>query len=61
MQFEIVYGKTRAELDEEVEKKIADGWRRYTGEVHTIPSGITSQHVKVPNFVYFSQSVIKED
>lgn len=60
MQFEVVYGRTRAELDEEVEKKLADGWKRFTGEVHTIPSGMMCDKVRVPNFVYFVQSVIKE-
>lgn len=60
MQFEFVYGRTRDELDREVEKKLADGWKRFTGEVHTIPSGMTCDKGEVPNFVYFAQSVIKE-
>jgi hypothetical protein len=61
MQFEFVYGKNQADLNEKVEKKIVEGWERYTGEVHTIVSGITSDNVEVPNFVYFSQSIIKEN
>lgn len=60
MQLEFVYGRTREELDENVERMIAAGWKKFTGEVHVIPSGITSDHVEVPNFVYFLQSVIKE-
>lgn len=61
MQFEFIYGRTRTELKEKVEKKLADGWRKFTGEVHVIPSGIVSDTIEVPNFVYFSQSVIKEN
>lgn len=60
MQLEFVYGRTREELDEKVERMIASGWRRLTGEVHVIPSGIMSDHLEVPNFVYFSQSIIKD-
>jgi hypothetical protein len=61
MQFEFVYGRSQTELNTKVEKKIAEGWKRFTGEVHAIASGITSEQVEVPNFVYFSQSIIKED
>lgn len=61
MKFEFVEGRTRAELNEKVKKKIADGWKIFTGEVHTVPSGITSKDVEVPNFVYFLQSIIKEN
>lgn len=61
VQFEFVYGRAREELNEKVERMIAVGWKRFTGVVHVIPSGITSDHVEVPNFVYFSQSVIKEN
>lgn len=60
MQFEFVCGRTREELDEKVERMIAAGWKRFTGDVHVIPSGITSDHVEVPNLVYFLQSVIKK-
>lgn len=59
MKFEFVYGRTRAELNQKVATKLAEGWEEFTGEVHVIESGITSENVIVPNFVYFSQSVIK--
>lgn len=61
MQFEFVYNRTREELNERVERMIAAGWKRFPGVVHVIPSGITSDHLGVPDFVYFSQSVIRED
>lgn len=60
VQFEFVYGRTREELDEKVGRMIGAGWRRFTGVVHVIPSGITSDYLEAPNFVYFLQSVIKE-
>lgn len=59
MQFEFIYGRTRAELSQKVAAKLADGWEEFKGEVHMIESGISSDNIRVPNFVYFSQSVFK--
>jgi len=55
----IIYAGTRAKLNTEVEKRIADGWER-SGEAVIIQPEITT-NLEVPKFVYFSQTVIKEE
>ena len=60
MPFDIIYGRTKTKLNEEIEKKIAEGWERY-GEVVITQPKLMSDSIEVPMFVYYSQSVIKED
>lgn len=58
--FEIIYAGTQAKLNDQVTKKIADGWERL-GDVVLIQLNWTGSNIEVPKFVYFSQSVIKEN
>lgn len=60
MQFEILYGGTQAKLNEEVEKKLAEGWQR-RGDVILIQPDYSGSTIEVPHFVYYSQIVIKEN
>jgi len=58
MQFEIIYAGTQARLREQIEKRIADGWEM-RGEAMIIEPEVTTD-LEVPKFVYFSQTMIRE-
>jgi hypothetical protein len=59
MQFDIIYAGTQAKLNEQVEKRIAEGWER-RGDVIILEPDYSGSNIEVPKFVYFSQIVIKE-
>jgi hypothetical protein len=58
MQFEIIYAGTQPRLKEKIEKRIADGWEM-RGEAMIIEPEVTTD-LEVPKFVYFSQTMIRE-
>lgn len=60
MQFDIIYASTQAKLNEQVEKKIAEGWQR-RGNIIILEPDYSGSNIEVPKFVYFSQIVIKEN
>lgn len=60
MQFDIIYASTPAKLDELVAKKIAEDWER-RGDVILIRPDYSGSNIEVPQFVYYSQVVIKEN
>ena len=60
MQFDIIYAGTQAKLDEQVERKLAEGWER-RGDVILIQPDFSGSNIEVPQFVYYSQIVIKEN
>jgi hypothetical protein len=60
MQFDIIYAGTQARLNEQVEKRITEGWER-RGDVIILEPDYSGSNIEVPKFVYFSQIVIKEN
>lgn len=59
MQFDIIYAGTQAKLNEQVEKRIAEGWER-RGNIIILEPDYSGSNIEVPKFVYFSQIVVKE-
>lgn len=59
MKFEILYAGTREKLNKQIEEKKTDGWET-RGDITIIQPEYTGD-IKTPEFVYFSQIVVKED
>jgi hypothetical protein len=60
MQLEFMCAGTLAKLSEQVEKKIAEGWER-RGDVAIIEPDYSGSNIELPQFVYFLQTVVKEN
>ena len=58
MDFEILYDGTKDGLQQQIDKRVADGWR-VVGEPSILEPKITGD-IEVPQFVYFAQIVVKE-
>jgi hypothetical protein len=59
MQFEILYAGTQKKLDEQVRARIAEGWET-RGDATLIRPDYSGSNIEVPQFVYYSQVVVKE-
>ena len=57
-QLEFIYAGTQAKLNDQVAKKIAEGWERL-GHIIPVQVDWTRTNIEVPKFVYFSQAVVK--
>jgi hypothetical protein len=60
MDLEFMCGSTLAKLNEQVQKKIAEGWER-RGDVAIIEPDYSESNIELPQFVYFLQTVVKEN
>lgn len=58
MQFDIIYAGTGAKLDEQVGRRIAEGWER-RGDVILIRPDYSGSTIEAPQFVYYAQIVVK--
>lgn len=58
VKYDFVFARTKTDFNEELEKKIADGWERFgaTGIKQTEP---TSDSIEAPKFIYYSQGISK--
>ncbi len=60
MQFEILYAGTQEKLNEQVQTRLAEGWET-RGDVTLIQPDYSGSTIEVPQFVYYSQIVVKEN
>ncbi len=60
MKFQMICASSRAELNDQVERKIADGWERRT-DVEIVDRDQTGNNIEIPEFVLFLQIVTKDN